>query len=162
MPASIRCSRLSIASRCAGALTLLVAACGLLSGCESEPTQPDPTVLRLNDLDQRLARIERVVSNQSLVQLSQHVDQLDQELRELRGQIETLQNSNETLGKQQRDYYSDLDRRIGTLEGSARAGGAAGSPPPINAGGAAGAGPSGAIAVGPSGATAASAASDQS
>ncbi len=127
-----------------GGLTLLLAggllAAALLAGCESEPTQPDPTQLRVNDIDQRLGRVERVVSNQSLVQLSQHVDQLDMQLRELRGDIEELQNANDTLVKQQRDYYTDLDRRIGALE---HAGGAvAGTAPP------------GSGAVAPSGATA--------
>src|SRR6185437_6585861 len=100
------------ARRCLGALAVLLAV-GLVAGCQSEPAQPDPTEVRLNDLDQRLGRMERVVSNQSLVQLSQHVDQLDMELRELRGDIEELQNANDKLVKQQRDYYADLDRRVG-------------------------------------------------
>lgn len=145
MPAPLRnsASRLR-AGRCVGSGALLLAgallAAGLLAGCESEPTQPDPMQLRVNDIDQRLGRVERVVSNQSLVQLSQHVDQLDQELRELRGEIEELQNANDTLVKQQRDYYADLDRRIGALE---RGGGAvAGGPPP----GSGGVGPPGAAA----------------
>jgi tol-pal system protein YbgF len=93
----------------------------LLAGCETEPTQPDPTEVRLNDMDQRLGRVERVVSNQSLLQLSAHVEQLDQQQRELRGQIEQLQNANDTLTKQQRDFYADLDRRIGALESAAGA-----------------------------------------
>ncbi|HWG75482.1 MAG TPA: tol-pal system protein YbgF [Steroidobacteraceae bacterium] len=130
------------ALRCLCGLGLLVLG-GLVAGCETEPTQPDPTTVRLNDMDQRLGRIERVVSNQSLVQLSQHVDQLDMELRELRGDIEELQNANDKLVKQQRDYYADLDRRVGALEAAAHGGGvAAGAPPPSNGA----AGPAGAAA----------------
>ncbi|HEX4050577.1 MAG TPA: tol-pal system protein YbgF [Steroidobacteraceae bacterium] len=123
--------------RCLCGLGLLLLG-GLVAGCETEPPQPDPTVVRLNDVDQRLGRVERVVSNQSLVQLSQHVDQLDTELRELRGEIEELQNANDTLVKQQHDYYADLDRRVGALETAVHGGGAAaGAPPPIGGNGAA-------------------------
>ena len=127
------------AVRCLCGLGLLLLG-GLVAGCETEPTQPDPTQVRLNDMDQRLGRVERVVSNQSLVQLSQHVDQLDSELRELRGDIEELQNANDTLVKQQRDYYADLDRRIGAIE---KRGGAAASAPPTGSGAA---NPPGAVA----------------
>lgn len=135
------------AVRCLCGLGLLLLG-GLVAGCETEPTQPDPTQLRLNDIDQRLNRVERVVSNQSLVQLSQHVDQLDMELRELRGDIEELQNANDTLVKQQRDYYTDLDRRVGALEAAAHGGGtAAGAAPPGNGA----AGPGGAGSSLPSG-----------
>jgi tol-pal system protein YbgF len=130
------------ALRCLCGLGLLLLG-GLVAGCETEPTQPDPTTVRLNDVDQRLGRVERVVSNQSLVQLSQHVDQLDTELRELRGEIEELQNANDTLVKQQHDYYADLDRRIGALEAAAHGGGTAASAPPPGNGAA---GPPGALA----------------
>ncbi|MGH8257884.1 MAG: YbgF trimerization domain-containing protein, partial [Steroidobacteraceae bacterium] len=87
-----------------------------LVGCSSAPVQPDPTQVKLNDLDQRVTRIERVVSNQSLVQLSSRIDQLDMELRELRGEVEELQNNDDTLSKQQRDFYTDLDRRVAAVE----------------------------------------------
>src|SRR5665213_2318102 len=92
----------------------------ILGGCDTEPVQPDPTEVKLNDLDQRVGRIERVVSNQSLVQLSQRLDQLDAQLRELRGEVEQLQNGNGTLAKQQRDFYADLDRRVTGLEAAAK------------------------------------------
>jgi tol-pal system protein YbgF len=122
----------------------------MLTACEADSAQPDPTEVRLNDMDQRLGRVERVVSNQSLVQLSQHVDQLDQQVRELRGDIEELQNANDTLTKQQRDYYGDLDRRIGALE-AARAGSGAATVPtaPGVPGAAAPAGGAGAAGVAP-------------
>jgi len=84
----------------------------LLTGCETTPTGPDPTQVKLNDVDERLGRVERVVSNQSLLTLSQRIDVLEAQLRELRGNVEELQNSNEALRKQQRDLYADLDRRI--------------------------------------------------
>ncbi len=90
-----------------------------LSGCASTPAEDDPTQLKLNDLEARLARIERVMSNQSLVQMAQNQDALQAEVRRLRGRIEELENSNEAIRKQQHDLYSDLDKRIAGSAGSA-------------------------------------------
>jgi len=87
-----------------------------LAGCESTPAQPDPTLVKLNDVDERLGRVERVVNNQSLLQLSQRIDGLEAQLRQLRGELEELQNSNDMLRKQQRDLYADLDRRLSALQ----------------------------------------------
>jgi len=111
----------------------------LLCGCESEPTQPDPTEVKINDIDQRLGNVERVVNNQSLLQLSQRIDALDEQLRILRGQVEQLQNSTDGLNKQQRDFYAALDRRVTALETSSKASAAntavgAGSGTPTGAG----------------------------
>jgi|HubBroStandDraft_4_1064222.scaffolds.fasta_scaffold46582_2 tol-pal system protein YbgF len=94
-----------------------------LTGCESNP-EPDPTVVKLNDIDERLGRVEKVVNNQSLLQLSQRIDELETQLREMRGSLEELQNNDETLRKQQRDLYADLDRRLTALQNSAAAVGA--------------------------------------
>lgn len=81
-----------------------------LAGCESTPAQPDPTVVKLNDVDERLGRVEHV--NQGLLQLSQRLDAIEAQMRLLRGELEELQNSNDMLRKQQRDLYADLDRRL--------------------------------------------------
>ncbi|HEY3730447.1 MAG TPA: tol-pal system protein YbgF [Steroidobacteraceae bacterium] len=98
----------------------------VLIGCGSTPDRPDPTDVRLNDVDQRLGRVEHVVNNQSLLQLSQRLDAQDAQIRDLRGNIEELQNSNDLLKKQQRDLYADLDRKI-TSSQSGGAGAPAGS-----------------------------------
>ena len=105
----------------------------LAAGCASVPPDQDPVQIRLNDLDARVSKVERVVTNQSLVQLATEVDTLQAEVRDLQGKVDDLQNSNRELRKQQHDLYADLDKRVGALEhggaagdGSA-AGGAAGS-----------------------------------
>jgi tol-pal system protein YbgF len=113
-----------------------------LAGCETTP-EPDPTQVKLTDVDERLGRVERVVSNQSLLTLSQRIDVLEAQMREMRGTIDELQNSNETLRKQQRDLYADLDRRLKAL--GPGAGGVA-LPPPAGSGPAA-AGTAGQTAV---------------
>ena len=91
-----------------------------LAGCESTPAQPDPTVVKLNDVDERLGRIEHV--NQGLLQVSQRLDGIEAQMRQLRGELEELQNSNDMLRKQQRDLYADLDRRLSALQSGSKSG----------------------------------------
>src|SRR5882672_4321839 len=85
----------------------------VLAGCSLAPAKDDPVQLKLNELDERVGRIERVVSNQSLLEMAQKLDAAQADVRSLRGRIEELENSNEALRKQQRELYSDLDKRIG-------------------------------------------------
>src|SRR4051812_37172984 len=54
-------------------LSIAVAVAAVLAGCASTPPEEDPVQIKLNDLEARTGRIERVVSNQSLVQLAQNV-----------------------------------------------------------------------------------------
>ncbi|MFI4865932.1 MAG: tol-pal system protein YbgF [Steroidobacterales bacterium] len=89
-----------------------------LAGCESTPAQPDPTVVKLNDVDERLGRVEHV--NQGLLQLSQRLDAIEAQMRQLRGELEEVQNSNDMLRKQQRDLYADLDRRLSALQAGSK------------------------------------------
>ena len=83
----------------------------LLAGCATAPAE-DPNQRRIEDLDARVARIDRILDNQSLIQLSQRVESLQGEVRALNGRIEELQNANEALRKQQRELYQDLDQRL--------------------------------------------------
>src|SRR5262245_44710612 len=111
-------------------------ASALLAGCATNPAE-DPVQLKLNDLDGRVGRIERVVSNQSLLDMAQRLDAAQADVRQLRGRVEELENANEALKKQQRDLYADLDKRVsGFSSGGGSVGGSAvpGGPP---AGGAA-------------------------
>ncbi len=101
----------------------------LVGGCATTPPEEDPVQLRLADLEARLGRVERVVNNQSLVELGRRVDALEAEQRQLRGATEELQNAGEGLRRQQRELYADLDRRLGALEqglAAAAAGGGSG------------------------------------
>jgi tol-pal system protein YbgF len=95
-----------------------------LSACATNPAD-DPVQIKLNDIDARLGSVERVVSNQSLVDLSRRLDTLEAQLREQRGNVEVLQNGNDSARKQQRDLYADLDKRIDALEVRLKAAGAA-------------------------------------
>ena len=63
---------------------LLSAGCLLLiTGCTTNPAN-DPLQVRLNDIDTRLGSVERVVSNQSLVELSRRLDALEAQQLEQR------------------------------------------------------------------------------
>ncbi len=93
----------------------------LLAGCATTPEE-DPVQQKLTDLDGRTDRLERSVQNQ--VTQSQRVDELQAQVRELQGRIDELEHGQQNLAKQQRDLYSDLDKRI---SGGAAAGTAAGS-----------------------------------
>jgi tol-pal system protein YbgF len=98
----------------------------LAAGCATTPPDQDPVQIRLNDLDSRVTRVERVMSNQSLVQMAQQVDTLQAEVRDLRGRIDDLQNANRALKQQQRDFYNDLNKRVAALEHGGSAGADAG------------------------------------
>ena len=126
----------------------IAAAVALLAGCATTPAADDPVQVKLNDVDARLTRIERIISNQSLVELAQHLDAVQADVRQLRGRVEELEYKQEGLRKQQRDLYSDLDKRIAALGGGS-SGVAPGGGSPTGAAGGPGAGPAGATAAAP-------------
>ena len=86
----------------------------LLAGCSLTRSGADPVQVKLDDIDTRLTKIERVMSNQSLLQMAQTQDALQADVRTLRGRVDELQNSIDQMRKQQHDLYADLDRRMGS------------------------------------------------
>ena len=107
-------------------VALVIAGAAVLTGCVTVPPEEDPVVQKLTELDSRLLRLERVLANQSLLDLSQRIEAAQAEARVLRGRIDELQHSLNQAQTQQREMYSDVDRRLAALEGSPRGGGAAG------------------------------------
>jgi tol-pal system protein YbgF len=116
-----------------------------LAGCATVPPDQDPVQIKLNDLDTRLGRIERVLANQSLLDLSNQVEALRADVRSMHNDVDVLSHSLEQARKQQRDLYADLDQRVKALEARGSAapaaggvnsatGGAAGSASPISDG----------------------------
>jgi tol-pal system protein YbgF len=88
----------------------------VLAGCSSLTPTTDPVYLRLQDIDARLIRIERVIENESLIELSTQLSQLQAETASLRGEIETLRYESENSATRDRDLYVDLDTRLQNLE----------------------------------------------
>jgi tol-pal system protein YbgF len=103
-----------------------------LSGCASTPPEEDPVQIKLNDLDTRLVRIERVMANQSLLEVANQLEALRSDVRAMHNDVDQLSNSLEASRKQQRDMYADLDQRLKNLEtrgGAASAASAAAGAP---------------------------------
>ena len=87
-----------------------------LSACVTTPPEQDPVLIKLNELEQRLQTIERVVDNKSLVTLTTDVAALQQQGDELTGRLEKLEFDAEGADTRLRDLYADLDQRIQALE----------------------------------------------
>ena len=96
-----------------------------MAGCASTPPEEDPVQIKLHDLDTRLARIERIVANQSLLDLANQGESMRTDLRAMHNDVDVLTNSLEAGRKQQRDLYADLDRRLKNVESHGAAGAAA-------------------------------------
>jgi tol-pal system protein YbgF len=97
-----------------------------LSGCASTPPEEDPVQIKLKDLDTRLARIERVMANQSLLELSNQLEALRTDVRAVHNDVDQMSNALEASRKQQRDLYADLEQRLRTLESRGGGSGAGG------------------------------------
>lgn len=100
----------------------------LLAGCAMQVKDDDPYAIRQRQLEARVARLDQLFKNQSLVDMSQRIDNLQEQIRKLRGDVEVLEHNVDLSKKQQRDLYMDLDRRLQKLElsaGNATANGAA-------------------------------------
>ena len=67
-------------------------------------------------LDERLARIERLLDAEGLVKLFDDVKSQEVEVRELRGQFEELSHAIKQLRERQRELYLDIDKRLMNLE----------------------------------------------
>ncbi|MFU8895560.1 MAG: tol-pal system protein YbgF [Gammaproteobacteria bacterium] len=99
----------------------LLLAGAFAAGC-ALPPEEDPVLLKLDELDQRVGTIERVVRNESLLQIATELEELRNEVRELRGHTEALQYEAEGAATRQRDQYLDLDQRLQSLERRTRGG----------------------------------------
>lgn len=112
-----------------------------MAGCAGTPPEEDPVQIKLKDLETRLGRIERVVANQSLLDLANQNEAMRADLRGMHNDIDQLNNKLETSRKEQHDLYADLDRRLKALEGRGGGGSAAaGADEAGAAGGSAGSG----------------------
>lgn len=125
---------------------IALALLAFITGCASTPPEDDPVQMKLKDLDDRLTRVERILTNQA--ELSQHQDEAQGAVRELRGRVDELENSSQAMRKQQRDLYNDLDKRLNAMQGGGGGGGTTAPPSADNGGnGGGGTAPQGASSV---------------
>ncbi len=91
--------------------------------------------IKLKDLDNRLARIERVMANQGSLEFSNQLESLRTDVRALHNDVDQMSNALDASRKQQRDLYADQELRLRTLEprgGGASATVAAGAAPQLS------------------------------
>ena len=106
-------------------------------------------------LEQRVAKMERVLDSGTLLKLLQSVEEMKAEMRELRGQLEQQQYTLSQMTDRQRELYLDVDRRLQRVEAGGAAVGAAaaaGSAAASTAPAVASSAPTGSSAGAPSGA----------
>ncbi|HEX2586042.1 MAG TPA: tol-pal system protein YbgF [Steroidobacteraceae bacterium] len=125
---------------CSVVLATLSIAASMTAAAASR--EKDPMWQQLTEIDGRVLRIERVINNNSLLDMAQRNDELQQQLRQLRGQLEELQHSVDTARNQFRDAVADLDKRVQALEAGKGAGASSSAPDggPVNTGSSAGGG----------------------
>ena len=80
---------------------------------EAEETV-DPNAAMLSRLD----NIERLLTNQGLLEMLQQIERLQEEINRLLGEIEAQNHALEQIKKRQRDLYTDIDQRLQRLEGA--------------------------------------------
>ena len=69
-----------------------------------------------NNITERLEKIENQLNNNTLLEMLESVDSLKMEINSLRGEIEVQTYNLDKLKEKQRDLYTDLDSRLGSLE----------------------------------------------
>jgi len=88
---------------------ILALAAGLLIAAPVVPAQT-------GKVEDRLARIERLLDSDALVSLATGQDQVRQAVQELRGELDLLRRDVDQIKQRQRDLYADIDRRLRQLE----------------------------------------------
>jgi|GEM_PF-3541074 len=67
-------------------------------------------------VEQRLTRLEKLVSAQGQIQLLNQINQMQQQVEILQGQNEVLRHRLQQLKTQQQTLYTDLNQRVSALE----------------------------------------------
>lgn len=100
----------------------VLALSAVLTGCLAVPPEEDPVYLKQVEIDNRVARVEKVIDNQGLINLMSQLEQLQKDNQALRNEVETLRNSVDQAGERQRQLYLDIDQRLQAVEQQASAG----------------------------------------
>lgn len=94
----------------------------------------DAELLSRMTVKQRLERLENIIGSDVLMEQSRQLDALQQEVSMLREMLEEKDYQLDLVTQRQRSLYSDMDRRLNSLEGGAsRSGANAPVPPPSTA-----------------------------
>ena len=97
-------------------LVLIGMSLAIVAGCAVTPASEDPVLIKLDELDNRMEAIERILANGSLVDLTLQTDALQRQSAVLQGRTENLEHDSQSTAERQREIYMDLDSRIQDLE----------------------------------------------
>lgn len=100
-------------------ILLLTASCFLFNTAFAEEAEEvEVPVLEpiTQDLNARLAKVERAVNNSALLDMLELLESLKTEVASLRGEIEVQSHTIEQLKQRQRDLYTDVDNRLQRVE----------------------------------------------
>ena len=95
---------------------LVVALLLVATGAHAQQDEPASYPPTLQDLQQRLLRVEQIAGSKGVLQLSLQFDQMRNEIRALRGSLEESAHRLERLQAKQEELYTDLDQRLRALE----------------------------------------------
>ena len=68
------------------------------------------------NINARLERVEKILDNQSLLNMLEMLESIKTEVNSLRGEIEVQTHTIDRLKQKQRELYTDIDRRLQRLE----------------------------------------------
>ena len=93
----------------------------LVSGAAVNAAPAPVTDVNANSLEQRLAKLERMVTSRTNVQhrIQEQLDTMQNEVNELRGTLETHNHQLEKILERQRELYLEIDKRIEQVMASA-------------------------------------------
>ena len=88
---------------------------------ENQVPVVEPTIQNQNqDINNRLDRLERILENDTLLDMHTLLESLKTEVSALRGEIEVQTHTMDQIKQKQRDLYTDIDRRLQRLESGQR------------------------------------------
>jgi tol-pal system protein YbgF len=88
--------------------------------------EPGLSASSAKEMEARIVRLERLLENQTLIEMAMRMDSLQNEVQQLLGQMEEQSHTMGQLKKRQRDLYLDIDQRLRQMEeASAKAAAAA-------------------------------------
>ena len=97
-------------------IVLVIVSLTTFGGCAIAPSSDDPVLIALNEQNERIEAMERILANGSLVDLTMQLDELQRLAAELKGQTESLEHESQSTAIRQREIYMDIDGRIQDLE----------------------------------------------
>lgn len=78
--------------------------------------EPGLSASSAKEMEARIVRLERLLENQTLIEMAMRMDSLQNEVQQLLGQMEEQSHTMGQLKKRQRDLYLDIDQRLRQME----------------------------------------------